>query len=53
MGFGLAQLWRTPSPVPGTGAVFPLIGGGGDGRAGSILLLALLSPWKQRAGTAL
>ena len=49
MGFGLAQLWRTPSSVPGAEAGFPLIGGGAD----SILLLKLLSPWKQRARTAL
>lgn len=26
---GLAYLWRTQSPVPGAGAGFPLIGGGG------------------------
>lgn len=33
-----------PSPGPGTGASFLLIGGG---PVGSFLLLELLSPWKQ------
>lgn len=35
MGFGLAQLWRTPSSVSGAETGFPLTGGGAD----SILLL--------------
>lgn len=35
-----------PIPGPGKGASFPLIGGGRGG-AGNILLLELLSPWKQ------
>lgn len=41
-----SALGDPPSPGPGTGASFLLIGGGG-GPVGSLLLLELLSPWKQ------
>ena len=47
----MAQLCRTPSPSPGTETGFPLNREGGGQRAGSILLLELLSLWKHRAGT--
>lgn len=43
----MVRLWRTPSSAPVAEAGFPLVGGGGRPRAGSILLLELLSPWKQ------
>lgn len=50
VGLGAPPAMEDPIPCPWSRNRLPLIGGREGLRAGSIQLLELLSPWKQRAG---